>query len=608
MCGICGIINFIQTPVEENSIRQMKRALKHRGPDDDGLFIENNVGFGYVRLSIIDLSAKGHQPMEDESGRYVMIFNGEIYNYIELKEELKGNYSFKTNTDSEVLLASYIFWGEDCLHHFNGMFSFVIYDKETKSIFAARDRFGVKPFYYYADDEQFIFASELQAILKVLKKKPEQNNQTIYDFLVFNRTDQTEATFFKNIKKLQHGSKMKINHSNEYKIEKWYHLNENINNPFTNDEEYKELFSSAIGLRLRCDVPIGVCLSGGLDSSAIVSTIIKDFDRKDINTFSAVYGKGNKGDESEYIDEYKGLLKNMHYTYPSGESLFDDLDSFITTHAEPIPDTSPYAQYKLMELAKDHVTVLLDGQGADEQLGGYHYFFGFYYKELFKQLKWLLLLNEIFAYYKKHHSTFALQTFGYFLLPDSIKTKLKNGNKGYLNNDFSYKYASSNNIVKNIYDSKDLKSSLLDHFEYKLEHLLKWEDCNSMKFGLESRVPFLDYRLVEKTLALPSNQIIRNGTTKFIFREAMKGILPERIRNRQSKIGFGTPEDIWFRMPKWQSYIEEILNSSTFKARGYIDHEVAIKKFKIHQSGKANLANEIWKWIHLELWFRKYID
>ncbi len=603
MCGICGIINFNQKTVEDHSLREMMQTIKHRGPDDDGVFYDKNFGFGYVRLSIIDLSVAGHQPMFDNTGRYVMIFNGEIYNYIELKEELKGKYDFKTKTDSEVLLASYIVWGEKCLHKLNGMFAIAIYDKKKKKVFIARDRFGVKPFYYYADKDKFVFASEIPAILKVLTNKPEPDNQSVYDFLVFNRTDQTENTFYKNIKKLQHGHQLKIV-NNEYSIVKWYNLKEQIRSPFKNPEEYRNMFSSAVGLRLRSDVPVGVCLSGGLDSSSIVSILLKDYNKKDLNTFSAVYGKGTKGDESEYIDEYKSLLKNMYYTMPSAESLYNDMFSFMKAHSEPIPSTSPYAQFKVMELAKNHVTVLLDGQGADEQLGGYHYFFGFYYKELLKQLKWLLLLKEIYAYKKNHHSLFAIKTFGYFLLPNYLKTNLRSNEKGYLNKEFANQYANSNKIVENLYNSKNLNDALIDHFEYKLEHLLKWEDRNSMWFSLESRVPFLDYRLVEKTLSLPSKEIIRKGNTKYILREAMKEILPEKIRKRQSKIGFATPEDQWFRTNLFKNYIEELINSKIFSENNYIDKSQAIQLYSNHLSGKINISQEIWKWIHLSEWMK----
>ncbi len=260
--------------------------------------------------------------MLSDDSRYVLIFNGEIYNYIEIRDELiaKG-HRFSTKTDTEVLLKSYIEWGEDCLHKFNGMWAFVIYDRTTKKIFGARDRYGVKPFYYYTDGTQYIFASEITPILSVLNQKPRPNHQVIFDYLVFNRTDQTEHTFFSEIKKLQHGHLFRIDLNipclgGMRSGQKWYDLKERVSEAegFKNPKEYKELLSSAIGLRLRSDVPVGVCLSGGLDSSSIVSILLQDYNKKDLNTFSAVYNKGQIGDETEFINEYKTSLKNMFFT------------------------------------------------------------------------------------------------------------------------------------------------------------------------------------------------------------------------------------------------------------------------------------------------------
>jgi len=422
MCGICGIINFNQSPVEETSIKRMMQIMKHRGPDDDGVFMDGNIGLGYVRLSIIDLTSAGHQPMEDNSGRYVMVFNGEIYNYIELKEELKGKYHFKTHTDSEVLLAAYIVWGDACLHKFNGMFALAIYDKLNKSVFIARDRFGVKPFYYIQTKDYFAFCSEIPPLLTLLNQKPKPNYQSIFDFLVFNRTDQTEQTFFEEVKKLQHGHQCKIQNS-ELRIKKWYDLREQVKNNtgFKDAKEFRELFNSSIGLRLRSDVPIGVCLSGGLDSSSIVSVLLHDYGKKDLKTFSAVYNKGQTGDETEYIHEYSAFLRNMYYISPDASSLEKDLMTFVKAHGEPVPGTSPYAQFKVMELAKGKVVVTLDGQGADELLAGYHYFFGFYFKELLKHGHIGKLCSEVFYYLTKHKSIFGIKSFIYFLLPESLR-------------------------------------------------------------------------------------------------------------------------------------------------------------------------------------------
>lgn len=389
MCGICGIIYNNQQPVQESTLLQMMQIMKHRGPDDRGVFLDKNLGLGFVRLSVIDLSLAGHQPKVSSDGNYVIVFNGEIFNYIELREELfYEGVSCETMSDTEVLLNAYIHWGEECINRFNGMWAFAIYNRKDQTLFIARDRFGVKPFYYLHNKEKFAFCSEIPPLLSLLKEKPLPDNQSIFDFLVFNRTDHTDCTFFSEIKKLQHGHSLllNLNSSDEnpiFKIRKWYNLQENvaISDGFISSQEFRELFSSAIGLRLRSDVQVGVCLSGGIDSSSIVSLLLNDYHVNDLNTFSAVYKKGQIGDEKKFIQEYSSSLKNMFYVTPNANSLEKDLQSFVIAHGEPIPRTGVYAQFKVMELAKGKVIVTIDGQGADEEFAGYHYCYGFYFKD-----------------------------------------------------------------------------------------------------------------------------------------------------------------------------------------------------------------------------------
>lgn len=610
MCGICGIIQLDSKPAQEAPVREMMRIMKHRGPDDEGVFIEKNVSLGFVRLSIIDLSQAGHQPMKSGDGRFVIVFNGEIYNYIELREELiRFGYIFKTKTDTEVLLNSFIHWGEECLHHFNGMWAFIIYDKLRNKIFGARDRFGVKPFYYSLHNNRFIFASDIASILKVLSNKPTANEQIVFDYMVFNRTDQNENTFFNEVKKLQHGHQIKLSIvSCQLSITKWYDIKANLKTPFASPEEFRMMLSSSIGLRLRSDVPVGVCLSGGLDSSAIVSTLLKDYNKTDLNTFSAVFGKGIRGDESGFIDEYRSQLNQMYFTTPTTETLLADIPAFVRAHTEPIPSTSPYAQFKVMELARKHVVVTLDGQGADEQLAGYHYFFGFYFKDLLSHFKWVRLISEASFYLKNHKSMYGLSTLMFFLLPSSLRGKVRISGNSYLDPHFIKKYKKGNSIASTLYSSASLHEALLDHFEYKLEHLLKWEDNNSMYFSLEARTPFLDYRLVEHTLSLPPEKLIKNGMTKYILRESMKNTLPESIRIRKDKIGFGTPQCEWFRQKLFQEYLNGIIHSKTFQSRNIVDQEKVKFLNQRHVEGRTDASKEIWKWIHLENWYREFID
>ncbi len=581
--------------------------MKHRGPDDEGLYINDTVGLGFVRLSILDLSPAGHQPMFSEDGRFVIIFNGEVYNYIEIRAELSNKYIFKTGTDTEVILAAFQEWGESCMDKFNGMFSFVIFNTETREIFAARDRFGVKPFYYFLDKERFIFASEIKSILPLLNKK-EPEEKAIYDYLLTNRTSHNEDTFFKGIKKLQHGTCIRIDGTNMI-FKKWYNLSDKINeNNRLTPKEYRALFVDSLKLRLRADVPIGVSLSGGIDSSSIVASLIRDFKLADLNTFSAVYGKQEATDESDFIDEFRPIVKNMYFISPDADGFYEDIDGFIEAHNEPVPDLGPYAQFKVMELASKHVTVTLDGQGADEQLAGYHYFFGSYYIELFRSFKFLKFIDENYHYLRKNKSTRALQFFLYYISPIELQKKVSSVIYPSVRKNFLNSNISTTDVNKMLFKPKNLNDSLLSHFEYKLEHLLKWDDLNSMHFSIESRVPFLDYRLVEATLSSPSDQKIFKGETKYILREALKDILPSKIAQRRDKKGFSNPREKWFRSNYFQAFIYDLINSDSFVTRGYFDPKIANAQYRKHLSGKIDASNEIWKWINLELWFRKFID
>jgi asparagine synthase (glutamine-hydrolysing) len=335
--------------------------------------------------------------------------------------------------------------------------------------------------------------------------------------------------------------------------------------------------------------------------------LLSDYQKKDLKTFSAVFPTSESIDESMYLDEYRDDLDNMFFTELSGRTLYNDLSSFLSAHSEPVPSTSIYAQFKVMELAKDNVVVTLDGQGADEQLAGYHYFFGIYFKYLLLNYKFKKLINEVYSYTKLHKSTYGLQMLTYFMLPKVIKSLVAYNKRGYIRKSFFNKYKNSSLITDNLYSSKSLADGLTDHFEYKLEHLLKWEDRNSMWFSLEARVPFLDHRLVERTLASPPEMIISEGLTKKILRESLKGVLPEIIRTRKDKIGFETNEDEWFKSEPFKEMILDTLHSLSFQQRGYIDHKKALSIYNSHLDGSINASQEIWKWINLELWFKMFL-
>jgi asparagine synthase (glutamine-hydrolysing) len=606
MCGINGIIDFSHTAVAPDRLQRMMAAMKHRGPDDEGWYQHNNVGFGHVRLSIIDLSADGQQPMHCGDDRYVIVFNGEIYNYIELREELSAHFQFRTKTDTEVLLNAYKHWGLDCLHHFNGMFAFAIHDKKTNSVVLARDRFGIKPVYYYQSEQQLLFASEIKAMLTQLNEV-QPNNRIIYDFLVHDRVQHTNETFFQGIHKLQHGHYLVIE-NNTTQLKRWYDLRTAAKNSFTSSSAYADSLRGAINLRMRSDVAVGACLSGGLDSSSIVSLMLEQQENNQLHTFSAVYNKGEQGDESEFINCYAPLLKNMHFTKPELSALLENIDQYIETLEEPVPGLSEYAEFNVMALAKQHATVVLNGQGADEVLAGYHYFFGYYFRELLNRGKWLSFVREASQYWNKHKSLLPLKALLFFYLPRPLRERAARFNKSHLHPQLLRSCKSASPVLHEFYESKDLQAAFYQHIEYKLEHHLLWGDKSSMQHSIELRFPFLDHRHVESTLGLPSSYYLKNGETKRILREAMRTILPEKISNRQDKVGFETPTAKWMRNEAFFSFAHKLFTSEQFRNRSYFKPEVAIRMLKQHQQHQQDHAKEIWKMIHLELWFQHFID
>jgi asparagine synthase (glutamine-hydrolysing) len=577
----------------------MMDKMRFRGPDDDGVYIEENVGFGYVRLSIIDLTYAGHQPMLDNSGRYILIYNGEIFNYLELKNELKGKYHFKTNTDSEVLLAAYIIWGKNCLDKFNGMWSFAIYDKQLKETFIARDRYGEKPLYYYKDDNELVFASDIHSIHAVINKKLKPNNQIIFDYLKFNRTDQNTETFIEGVYKLEHGHYIEIKNNN-FSTKKWYELTDNLNKPFNNSGEYLELLTSSVNMRMRADVPLGVCLSGGIDSSAITALMLANSNTKDLHSFSAVYGHNIKGDESDFIKLFNNKVKHLHLIYPNETSLKDDFDDLLKCHFEPFSNLSIYSQFKVLKETSKYVKVALDGQGADEQLGGYHYFFASNFKDLLKNFKIVTLLKELLYYYKNHHSAYAYKMLVFYLLPDRLKNIATLEKSRYLNHDFYNVYVKESKLNNHLFDPENLIESLIQHFKYKLEHNLKWNDLNSMYFSLELRAPFMDFRLIERTLSSSSSMIINKGTTKYILRDALKGLLDDKIRLRQDKIGFDNPSEKWMKESFIQEKITTIIENNNAEITNYFNLDKVKKDYKRFTNGEINIEGELWKLINLD--------
>lgn len=604
---MCGINGFNWN--DEILIKAMNETIKHRGPDDRGLFVDDCVSLGHVRLSIIDLSDRGHQPMVDASNNYYIIYNGEIYNFQEIRAELeKKGIKFLSNTDTEVLLYSYIVWGTDCLQKFNGMFTCAIYDKCKETIFLARDRIGVKPLYYYLNDGKFIFSSEIAGILvHDIEKKP--NSKAIRDYLLYNISSHTDETFFEGIKRLPKGHYLIFDLKNrDCKQFCWWKFSFGTATPDSYVQcvyKLKNLLKDSVKLRLISDVPVGTCLSGGIDSSAI-ACIIKEAGISDITTFSATYPDFIL-DETKYIDIVSKNTSMRNYKIqPSADSLEKNLFSFVRTIGEPVASPSPYAQYCVQELAQTNgVTVLLDGQGSDELFAGYHYFFGFYLKGLLTTGKIDIFLKEMAGLIKGKHFGLGLSSLIFLLIPITMRQEYFE-KKTLASPDLINDNNAKSSFFQQYYTCKTLHEAIEFHMNYKLEHLLNWEDSNSMAHSREARLPFLDYRIMEFVMDLPEEYIIRAGMTKAIVRDALKGVVPPEILQRRDKIGFATPESAWLRNEKIKNILLNWFIETSPRCLEYIDLPKASSQIECHLDGKTVNERELWKLIFLEAWFKVF--
>lgn len=605
MCGIAGIIEVRRQGFSgeerriEAEICTMNSLQKHRGPDGEGVFVEavaNYVfGFGHRRLSILDLSSAGNQPMvvrSRQGSRLVLTYNGEIYNYIELRADLKARgYRFTSSTDSEVLLRAYEEWGESCLEKLNGMFAFVIFDESKQVIFAARDRFGVKPFYYREKPGRFEFASEIKAILGI-GRSGGIDDQTVVDYLLTGHIGFSERTFFKDVKELRPGHWLTLDlNQGKWTIAKWYDLRERVESfertssgqSQTSEEaafEVRRVLTEAVQLRLRSDVPIGTCLSGGIDSSSIASIA------SGILTKSAAdQGSGSRAfigitassldsqnDETPFAKQVavsSGL--DWHCVCPQG--FLENLEEVVRFQDEPFGGLSIFMQEAVMAKAKAlGVPVLLDGQGGDEVFLGYpkylQGFGGFRPRLLAKRFA-----SQIGILEKRELELELSQT-----LPDEVKKS-----KAHL-----LKYR------RTLSDPQ--KAQIMDITETNLPQLLRYEDRNSMHHSIETRLPFLDYRLVELGVALPKElKIDTNGVQKSILRRAMRGVVPDGILDRQDKVGFAPPDRVWSGSFE-RLWRERVLSSP------YLRTLLGPRALFTKDLRRGLSAGAQWKIINLALW------
>jgi asparagine synthase (glutamine-hydrolysing) len=602
MCGIAGQYCLDGRGPDEVLLAAMSGRLTHRGPDGEGTRICGSTGLVHRRLAIIDLTAEGLQPMTNEDGTLWLVFNGEIYNYVELREELiKKGHRFHSHSDTEVILHAYEEWDTGCLGRFNGMWAFALWDEHGHKLFCARDRFGIKPLYYTQAGGSFLFASEIKALLAHPDVGKHPDDRTLGTYLAWGVLDHSDRTMFEGIVQLEPAHAMVVTAAGPQQPFRYWDVTVNpaIRSDIPDNEAAARLLAilrDATRIHLRSDVAVGTCLSGGIDSSTL-TVLINDLIRNEApasvgarqKTYSAVF-TDERFDESRYIDEIVAATGvDAHRVEPTPEQLWDDIDRLVYIQDEPFGSLSIYAQYCVMRLAKENVKVVLDGQGADELLAGYLAYQGSYIGTLIRRFHWWTALREC-AGSLRHNGGFFRSSVRQLLERKKRRNLLK------CTSENIRRYHGSLDLVLH----KELTST-------NLPALLHYEDRNAMAFSIESRVPFLDYRFVEYAASLPLNQKIRNGVTKTVLRNAIKGIVPESIRCRMDKMGFVTPEEVWMR-EDLRPFVLDVLSSDAFRTRPYWDADAVIQDYLAFLEGRSTYSPEIWRIICAEVWLRKFFD
>ena len=605
MCGIAAIVSLSNSSLPSSWIEKMNERVTHRGPDSEGIFLDKNFALGHRRLSIVDTSAAANQPLHYKD--LVITYNGEVYNFPEIRAELKKyGYQFRTTSDTEVVMAAYDYWGQDCVHHFEGMWAFVLFDKKANQLFISRDRFGQKPLIYTRTEQYFAWCSEAKQLLDLPGFKAEMNQQSAFDFLIFASINHNSETFFKNVFMLPAGHSMLYDlQTNRFTIYQWYHFPKLSVSGITLPEaanNFRNLFINSIEHRLRADVQVGSCLSGGLDSSSIVCTIreLSNGSRNPVTI--SICWPGKEIDEQEYIDTVVNKIQcGSHKVYPDMDELNQVLDKIIYHQDQPLLSASHFSEYKVYEAAaKENLKVMMDGQGADEYLAGYRLFQFYNILGLFHNNKLGDMRKEWAA---------LCESFGFSnnkllrsLLYVKYRRKAKNTGstfrKSWVNN------FDSQNPVMLPANLQPGISNFSKHqlFVSSLPYQLHSADRNSMCHSVEARLPFLDHRLVEFTYSLPDNFKIRTGISKFVLRNALKKVLPEKITNRQSKQAFPAPESEWLRSNK--NWVNAQLKESTESLNGILNPEKITSAFNNFLNKESEDYTLLFRVINLNKWLR----
>jgi len=606
---VCGIAGFVG-PSDHGLLLEMAGRLVHRGPDDEGYLETAVASLGHRRLSIIDLE-HGHQPMSNPDGTVHLVYNGEVYNFRELRAELEAEgLRFSTSSDSEVVLRAYEAWGMSCFPRFNGMWSLAILDErpaDGPEVVLCRDHLGIKPMYLAEAGGRLLFASEIKALLACTDLEPEPDQQRLAEYLLRGLHDHDERTFFRGVRQVAPATATVISIGPGARRERSerYWTPRLSTGAKADPAAFRSAFNRAVERRLIADVTVGTCLSGGLDSSSIVS-VMSDLltagapdassmgDR--LKTFSAVFD-GDPIDEQRYIApvlEASGA--ESHFVRPMSTELFDDLPLVVWHQDEPMVSSGPYAQYRVMQLAKGQAKVLLDGQGGDELLAGYVPYQYVYLRELLATRQLRLAAHEAAG---------ARDVLGP-LVRQQISDRRRAVDPRALCSERlvgSGRGASAIAADRRVRDN--LKSRLLqDLTTYSLPSLLRYEDRNSMAHSIESRPPFLDQELVELVLALPSDAIVRDGWSRWILRESLAGVLPELVRTRRKKIGFTTPEIRWLRAQR--AVVQGILRSPACCSRPFWDAPAIARAFRACCDGELEESPFFWRVLNAEAWLRVF--
>ena len=614
MCGIAGIIEKHGSRVPAKTLKRMTDSIEHRGPDDEGFYLNANVGLGHRRLSIIDVSSAGHQPMSANDKKIWITFNGEIYNYIELKKELGGEYL--SGTDTEVILAAYKKWGGDCVKKFNGIFAFAIWDEKKKTLFCARDHLGVKPFYYFRKNGVFYFGSEIKAILSVCPPvKP--NDEIIYDYLAYGVYHHTNQTFFRDIDQIPPGHTLTLKNG-KIKLNCFWDPALKIaasKSDRNSVEEFAHIFENAVKIQLRSDVPVGMQLSGGLDSSLVVSMANKIIGgQKNLRLFSFVYGK-HEDIEKPYME---ALARRIGWDLEFFEILPKDMqnytESMVRSHDEPFPGLPTLGLHILAEFArKNNVPVIIGGQGGDEIGCGYEYYAGAFLLDVLLNKGVKACLDELSAFgntlqlsNSRQRLEFLKRNLNAYLLAGASQDGTIFANTGVFNSDFFNRAQKPRPIFSAPFSSHLQNMQYRDIFHTKLPRVLHSADRAAMAYGIEQRVPLLDYRLVELGLWAPNSDKIKNGVQRLFMRQAAKKILPQFIRNAPKR-PVPSPQRNWFKK-ELRPWVHSVLASKSFKNHGYFDQNKVLEEYKRYcqTPGIPQNSFHIWQWLHLELWLREY--